>query len=345
MGLYESILRPLAFRMDAERAHELALSLIAMGRVKARTFASKRLSQQLFGTTFSNPLGLAAGFDKNGIALDHWHRLGFGFVEAGTVTLKPQPGNPKPRMFRLPEYQALINRLGFNNEGVQDLSKRLSRATPGIPVGINIGKNKDVLLSNAPTDYARCFRRVCRQGDYFVINVSSPNTPGLRDLQTKEHLWEILLALKEVDATRPMLLKIAPDLSWAEIDDIIEVGLRGKLTGFVATNTTVSREGVVGDAPEGGLSGRPLRGRAQEVLGYLYMNTPRETVLIGVGGIFDGDDLFERIAAGAHLCQMYTGFVYGGPQSVVRALEGLVARMEREKVFSLAELRGSGAAA
>ncbi len=340
MGLYESILRPLAFRMDPERAHEIALKIIARGWVRAKPIESKRLTQTLFGTEFANPLGLAAGFDKNGIALDHWRKMRFGFVETGTVTLGPQPGNDKPRMFRLREQQALINRLGFNNEGAQALSKRLAEARPEIPVGINIGKNKDVPLSQAASDYANCFRRLCRQGNYFVVNVSSPNTPGLRDLQGKERLWEIFLALREVDATRPMLVKIAPDLSWPEIDDIVEVTLRANFAGFVATNTTIAKPK---GSPEGGLSGRPLKDRAQEVLGYLYRNVPNDMILIGVGGIFDGNDLFDRIAAGAHLCQMYTGFVYNGPSAAGRALQGLVERMEQEKVYSLSEVRGVSA--
>lgn len=345
MGLYESLLRPIAFRLDPERVHERGLGLIARGLVRTKPFEDARLEQTLFGIKFPNPLGLAAGFDKNGVALDHWHRLGFGFVEAGTVTALAQPGNPKPRMFRAPEVHGVLNRLGFNNHGAAALAEKLKTAKPQIPVGINLGKSKVTPLEEAAQDYATSFRALHTYGAYFVVNVSSPNTPGLRDLQEKGALREIFAAIKAIDATRPLFVKVAPDLTWEALDQVVEVALEANLAGIIATNTTISRDTLAADHPlrkeAGGLSGRPVRDRAQEVMAHLYRSVPRETVLIGVGGIFDGDDLYARIAAGAHLCQLYTGFIYGGPATVPRALKGLVARMEREGVGSLAELRGS----
>ncbi len=345
MSLYESLLRPIAFRLDPEWVHERGLKLISRGLVSGKRIEDPRLRQTLFGVDFPNPLGLAAGFDKNGLALDHWHQLGFGFVEAGTVTAHPQPGNPKPRMFRVPEVQGVLNRLGFNNRGAAALAERLKAAKPQIPVGINLGKSKITPLEEAAQDYATSFQALHAYGAYFVVNVSSPNTPGLRDLQEKGALREIFAAIKAIDANRPLFVKVAPDLTWEALDQVVEVALEANLTGIIATNTTISREALPPGhklrEEAGGLSGAPVRERAQEVMAHLYRSVPRETILIGVGGIFTGDDLYARIAAGAHLCQLYTGFIYGGPATVPKALKGLVARMEREGVKSSAELRGS----
>jgi dihydroorotate dehydrogenase len=314
------------------------------GLFRARLVQDSRLSQTLFGVTFPNPLGLAAGFDKNALALNSWHSLGFGFVECGTVTHLAQPGNPKPRLFRLSEDEALINRMGFNNDGASAVAPRIASSQPQIPVGINIGKSKLAELKNAADDYRASYQHLHRLGDYFVVNVSSPNTKGLRDLQDRDRLQEIFAALEEVDPTRPLFVKIAPDLEWTAIDDIIALCEEWKLTGIVAVNTTLRRENLQSKvAQEGGLSGKPLKARANDVLSYLYRNCSRETVLIGVGGISDGDDLYERIGLGAHLCQLYTGWIYAGPQMVPDSLERLVNLMERHGFKSLAELRGSRA--
>ena len=319
------------------------MKLLEHGFVRARPFADPRLSQSLFGVGFPNPIGLAAGFDKNGLALNHWHRLGFGHVECGTITFHAQPGNPRPRMFRLPAENGLINRLGFNNEGAQAISERLGSARSQLPVGINLGKSKITELADAATDYQESFRLLHRLGQYFVVNVSSPNTPGLRSLQEKGALTEILAALREVDATRPLFVKVSPDLEFSALDELLEVAVSANLTGLIATNTTISRAMLTHDPEEaGGLSGSPLFAKSNMVLSHLARQAPEEMVLIGVGGIFSADDLYEKIRLGAHLCQLYTGWIYGGPQLVPRLLAGLVTRMDREGIKTLDELRGSG---
>jgi dihydroorotate dehydrogenase len=334
------------FRLDPESAHEAAMGLLRRGVLKARSFHDPRLEQSLFGVQFPNPLGLAAGFDKNGLAVDHWHLLGFGCVEVGTVTFHAQPGNDRPRMFRLPEERALINRLGFNNDGARAVASRLAEARPRLPVGVNLGKSRVTELADAAEDYQESFRLIHPFGHYFVVNVSSPNTPGLRTLQEKGPLLEILAALREVDASKPLFVKVAPDLEPAALDDLVEVAESARLTGLIATNTTVSREGIPDSrlhrSEAGGLSGAPLRTRALEVLRHLRRSCGTDKILIGVGGIMSGDDLYERIAAGAHLCQIYTGWVYGGQQMVPEVLESLVRRLDQEGIRSLDELRGSG---
>jgi dihydroorotate dehydrogenase len=340
MGLYESVLRQLLFRMDPEVVHTRAFRLLRSGLVRAKTFQHPMLEQELFGVRFPNPLGLAAGFDKDGVALDHWHRLGFGFVEAGTITYHFQPGNSKPRLFRLPKDRGLVNRLGFNNEGAEAAAGRIAKAKPRIPLGINLGKSKITPLEEASSDYASSFGLLHGLGSYFVVNVSSPNTPGLRELQDKGPLVQILNALRDVDATRPIFVKVSPDLSPTALDDVISVAHELKLTGLIATNTTISREGLREAAPtEGGLSGAPLRQRANEVLSQLASSCDSSMILIGAGGIFDGRDLFDKIACGAHLAQVYTGWIYGGPSMVPRALRELVGLMEQEGMKTLADLR------
>ena len=353
MGLYERVVRPLAFRLDPEAAHEAAMRAIRLGILPAQTFHSPKLESVRFGVRFPNPVGLAAGFDKNGAALPQWARFGFGFVEAGTVTHLAQPGNPKPRMFRVPEAQGLINRMGFNNEGAAALAARLETPSPqtkrgrgegqtGIPLGINLGKSKVVELADAPEDYAASYRLLHEKGDYFVVNVSSPNTPGLRALQDAGALREILAALRDVDATRPLFVKVAPDLTFDALDELVAVAVEAGLTGLIATNTTVSRDGLPRDPNEaGGLSGKPLRERADAALAHLYRTCPRETVLIGVGGIMDGDDAYRKITLGAHLVQLYTGWIYGGPALVPAMARRILALLERDGYGSLDEARGT----
>ncbi|MCW5937155.1 MAG: quinone-dependent dihydroorotate dehydrogenase [Fimbriimonadaceae bacterium] len=327
MTLYEW-LRPLLFRLDAERAHELGLWAIAHGF--APTFDVPDRPVERFGVQFRNPLGLAAGFDKNAVAVDFWADLGFGFVEVGTVTRHAQPGNPKPRMFRIPEWQSLVNRLGFNNEGADAVARRLERSTPSLPVGVNIGKSKVTPLEEAASDYAYSFRRLKDLATYVVVNVSSPNTPGLRSLQDRPALTAILSELKAIDQAKPLLVKIAPDLGPEALSDVAQVVQDLDLAGVVATNTTLRRPGP--DDPgypmaelEGGLSGRLLQPRADHALEVLRRILGPEKVVVGVGGVTDGESARRKLALGADLIQAYTGFVYGGPEwpgRIVASLPG-----------------------
>ncbi len=342
MSLYDSILRPLAFQFDPEWVHERALAAISAGIFKARPISSERLRQTVFGVDFPNPLGLAAGFDKNAVALNHWGTLGFGFVEVGTVTYHSQPGNDKPRMFRLPEDQGLINRLGFNNHGAQRAAMQIAESKPSVPVGINLGKSKITPLEEAAQDYQNSFRLLHKFGDYFVVNVSSPNTPGLRTLQDKGPLKDIFSALKEVDDTRPMFVKVAPDLEWSALDDVLEVASESGLTGIVATNTTISRDGLTRDPGQaGGLSGRPVREKSNEVLKYIANHADPSFVLMGVGGILDAQDVISKIKLGAHLCQVYTGWIYGGPQMLPNIMSDLQGLMDRDGVKHITEYRNT----
>ncbi len=345
MGLYDRVIRPLAFLFDAETVHERAMWALERGLFRARPFADPRLKQTLFGVEFPNPLGLAAGFDKNAAALDHWHALGFGFVECGTVTFHAQPGNERPRLFRLPEEKALINRLGFNNVGARAVATRLAAAKPRIPVGVNLGKSKITPLEQAAMDYEESFKLLHSFGDYFVVNVSSPNTPGLRNLQDRGPLTEILQRLRAIDATRPLFVKVSPDLEWAALDEVVGVATEAKVTGLIATNTTIARDMLTTDPEEeGGLSGAPLKRRSDEVLAHLYRACDRSMILMGVGGIFTGEDLYQKIRLGAHLAQVYTGWVYGGPHMAPDVLEELVMLMQRDGVKTLEEIRGIDAA-
>lgn len=341
MGLYDGFLRRLLFRMDPERAHSLALWFVSHGLVRTKTFSQPSQEQELFGVKFPNPLGLAAGFDKNALALSHWRRLGFGFVEIGTVTYHPQPGNPKPRVFRLPKDRALINRLGFNNDGAEVVAARIGSGKPNIPVGINLGKSKITPLEGAAEDYAASYRLLHTLGDYFVINVSSPNTPGLRDLQEKDRLRDIVSSMREIDESRPLFVKISPDLASEGLDDVAAVAHELKLTGIVATNTTLCREDLSTKIEEyGGLSGAPLLKRSTEVLRRLYAACDRSMILIGVGGIFTGEDLLDKVRCGAHLCQGYTGLVFRGPTFAARVLEEF-GDLQSQGSPILRDLRGS----
>lgn len=325
MGLYESLLRPLAFQIDPEKVHEKVMHLIASGMMPGLSTPLEKDPVELFGVKFPNRIGLAAGFDKNALAVDNWHRFGFGHVEIGTVTWHAQPGNDKPRLFRLPADKALINRMGFNNEGAQAVAERLAKSSPKIPIGVNLGKSKITELEDAHNDYRQSFEVLQSHGDYFVVNVSSPNTPGLRSLQDKEPLIRIFDALRTVNATKPLFVKIAPDLSEEAVHEILEVAIEMKLTGIIATNTTISREGLATTDPKlvaqtGGLSGAPVRERSNEVLAYLAANAPKILTLIGVGGVFTAEDYHHKREIGAELVQLYTGWIYGGPGLVPKLL-------------------------
>ncbi len=347
---YKTLIRPLLFLKDAEKTHEQTLSLLShltllegalepLCRVE-----DERLTVRLGSLTFSNPVGLAAGFDKNAVALKILPGFGFGFIEIGAVTALAQPGNPKPRLFRLPKDRALINRLGFNNEGAVAIRERLDRwqkkgELPGIPVGINIGRSKLVANRDAVPDYLFTFERLFPYGDYFTLNVSSPNTPNLRDLQEKNQLQELLEAVRDKNqemATlrkiqpKPILVKIAPDMEFGQLDEIIEVLLSQQVNAIVATNATAFlREGLVTRTEEpGGLSGKPLNARATEFIHHIYEVTEGKLPIIGSGGIFTPEDAYEKITAGATAVQVYTGLVYEGPAMVRKINRGLLKLLD-----------------
>ena len=331
--LYRQIIRPLLFRCDAETIHHVAIgALERCGPAMAWLTPphDPRLERTVFGLRFPNPVGLAAGMDKNAVALPAWEALGFGFVEVGTITARMQPGNPQPRIFRVPESRALVNRLGFNNEGCDRIADRLRRLRmkglwPTIPVGINLGKSKVTPLEEAANDYLLSFERLQHFGDYFVLNVSSPNTPGLRSLQDRGALDLLLGDVQRRNAGRPLLLKIAPDLEWDAIEEILALCEAHRLAGIVATNTTIDHSSVPESArQQGGLSGQPLRARSTEIVRFITART--KVPVIAVGGIFSPDDALEKFDAGAALIQLYTGFIYEGPGLVRRICEALLAR-------------------
>jgi len=302
------------------------------------------LASTVFGVRFPGPLGLAAGFDKDGVGLRTWGALGFGYAEVGTVTAQPQPGNPAPRMFRLPADRALLNRMGFNNRGAAALAARLARHRPDVPIGVNIGKTKTVPPEQAADDYRASARLVGPLASYLVVNVSSPNTPGLRDLQAVETLRPILSAVLEETST-PVLVKIAPDLADSDIDEIADLAVELGLAGIVATNTTVSRDGLltpdVDRLGPGGISGPPLARRAVEVLRRLYGRVGDRLVLISVGGIETAADAWERITAGASLLQGYTGFIYGGGLWAKHIHDGIARRLHDGGFASMSEAVGT----
>ena len=324
MSFYTAILQPLLFRLEAERAHRYALRQIALlpptwlRLIFGATFRSSSCS--VFGVHFPNRIGLAAGMDKNAIALSGWEALGFGFVEVGTITASAEEGNPRPRLFRYPRQKALVNRMGFNNDGADAVSARLERRRkagkwPKIPLGINIGKSRSTPLDQAPDDYLYSFRLLRKFGDYFVINVSSPNTPGLRDLQESLRLQQIIRALRREGAEKPLLVKIAPDLADERALEIAELCESEGIAGLLATNTTLDHSALPKESDEeGGLSGEPLRGRATQLLRIL--NATTTLPLIGSGGVMDVFSAKEKFDAGAALVQIYTGLVYRGPQLV-----------------------------
>jgi dihydroorotate dehydrogenase len=330
------ILKFFLFKINPESAHHLTFSLIKFVKfIPGFAFFVKKksinchpsLSRNIFGLNFRNPVGLAAGLDKDAVAFNELGDFGFGFIEIGTVTPKPQPGNDKPRLFRLPKNEALINRMGFNNHGVIEAAKKLkNRKDPTLIIGGNIGKNKLTPNEEAVNDYVIGFNELFDVVDYFVVNVSSPNTPNLRELQEKEPLTNLLNTLQQLNIKKtkpkPILLKIAPDLTNTQLDDIIDIVKSTNIAGVIATNTTISRDGLSYDKSEiekigmGGLSGKPLTKRSTEVIKYLKQKSNNSFPVIGVGGIHCADDAIEKLNAGADLIQLYTGFVYHGPKLI-----------------------------
>jgi len=338
-GLYQSLVRPLLFALSPEAAHNLAIRNLRaasnwpVAHRQLERFRPVPKPTTVFGLTFPNPIGLAAGFDKNGVAIPAWAALGFGFVEVGTVTAKPQPGNPKPRIFRYPEQEALINRLGFNNDGADAVAARLGalrespegvRGWPAIPVGINLGKSKVTPFEEAVEDYLYSFRLLAPLADYVVLNVSSPNTPGLRSLQEHNALKQLLGAVRSANerTQRPVLLKIAPDLSVADLEQIITTSEQNGIAGIIATNTTVDHSAIPGSLDQtGGLSGRPLREKSTQIIRAIRARS--QLPIIASGGISDAASAREKLAAGAQLIQVYTGYVYRGPGLLREIAEGL----------------------
>jgi dihydroorotate dehydrogenase len=368
--LYRSLVRPALFRLAPETAHEFALHAltVALKPGSVRRLTALRLQRapfgmlERFGLNFSNPVGLAAGFDKNGVAARELAALGFGFLELGTVTHLAQPGNPQPRLFRLPRDRALINRQGFNNDGAAALAARLERGErPGCVLGINIGKSRAVEVAEATADYLASFEIVYPHADYITINVSSPNTPHLRELQRADALAELLAALQKrgqelsrrdgrtaaPDRRVPLLVKVAPDLEEGDLEMIIDVARRTGIDGIVATNTTIARENLSNTPPSvvssigaGGLSGAPLRVRSTEVIRTLYRLSRGTIRIVGVGGIFNAADAWEKICAGASLVQLYTGFIYEGVTAARDINEGLADILRREGFRTLDEAVG-----
>jgi dihydroorotate dehydrogenase len=364
---YRSFIRPLLFAQDSEDVHNRTLSALALAsrqetlcEVLQTFYAAPALPVDCFGLRFPNPVGLAAGMDKHAAAVPAWAALGFGFSELGGVTWYPQKGNPSPRMFRVISDGALVNRMGFNNEGARAMAGKLAgwrflHRWPAHPVGINLGKSKITPLEEASKDYARSFRALRPYADFFVVNVSSPNTPNLRQLQDKAALDEILAALQSLNqtdslaTTKPILVKIAPDLSFTAIDEILALIEPRRVAGLVATNTTIERPPASETmaraiySETGGLSGKPLRSRSTEIVRYIYRQTRGAVPVIGVGGIFNAADAWEKITAGASLIQVYTGLVYEGPAIVGEIVQGVRERLREGGFRNLQEAVGSGA--
>jgi dihydroorotate dehydrogenase len=367
--LYKNIVRPLLFACDAEVVHDRALRALALvgnapplAAFSRAWFSVKdeRLGVKLFGLNFPNPIGLAAGLDKNAVALAGWEALGFGFVEIGTVTAQAQSGNPRPRLFRLVLDEAIVNRMGFPNDGADKIAERLAAlrqrgGLPKIPLGINIGKSAAVALENAAADYLQSFEQLREFADFFALNVSSPNTRELRQLQDKPRLDALLSAVCETNKAttdgkpKPLLIKIAPDLELKQLDDILELALQHQLSGIIATNTTVSRPSSLAlitkrwlpYVGEGGLSGAPLREISTGWVRRIHKSVGEKLPVIGVGGVFTAADAYEKIKAGASLVQLYTGLIYGGPTTVKRINRGLLKLLARDGFRSVEEAVGS----
>jgi dihydroorotate dehydrogenase len=342
--MYTRLIRPILFLFSPEKAHHISVRLFEIlcvipGVDDLFRWYSKGFKPVLRfdkkGIRFPNRVGLAAGFDKNASFYKSFQHFGFGFIEVGTVTPLAQPGNPQPRLFRLPDDEALINRMGFNNEGVEAMILKLKNRPKGLIIGGNIGKNKDTSSADAINDYLKCFRSLQPYVDYFAVNVSSPNTPGLRALQEKEPLKALLKAIQEearhLNSKQPILLKIAPDLSTSELDDIIDIIDECELSGVIATNTTISRSDLqtnkkmIDEIGAGGLSGKPVRERSTEVIRYLRERLGTESLIMGVGGIHSAKDALEKLDAGADVIQLYTGFIYEGP-ALVRSINQHIAK-------------------
>ena len=334
MNVYKEVIRPFLFLGDPEGIHHVAMDVLSLSGPVLQRFgpvSDPRLERTVFGLRFPNPVGLAAGFDKNGVALPAWQGLGFGFAEIGTITARAQPGNPKPRIFRVPQYRALINRLGFNNDGCDAIASRLQHLKstthwPTIPVGINLGKSKVTPLAEATADYLLSFERLQHFGDYFVLNVSSPNTPGLRNLQDRPALDELMGHVQRRNASgKPVLVKIAPDLQWEAIEEILALVEEHKIAGIIATNTTIDHSSIPEEnRTQGGLSGAPLRERSTEILRFITKQS--KVPVIAVGGIMTADDALEKFDAGAALVQLYTGYIYEGPALIGKINRALLGR-------------------
>ncbi len=360
-AIYRHLIRPLLFTQDSEAIHNRTISTI--GRISrsptlcsllATAYSTPDLPVEVFGLNFPNPVGLAAGMDKHAAAVPAWLALGFGFSELGGVTWHPQPGNPTPRMFRAVRDEALVNRMGFNNPGAEAMASKLrewrdTNRWPRHPIGINLGKSKITPNEKAAEDYANSFRVLRPMADFFVVNVSSPNTPNLRQLQDKAALDEILAALQSLNSPqpKPLLVKVAPDLSFDALDEILELAATRNLSGIVATNTTITRPDTADEnlrrvySEAGGLSGRPLRARSTEVIRHIYKQTKGRLPIIGVGGIFNAEDAWEKIQAGASLIQIYSGLVYEGPALVKNIVSGLQRRLSERGFSTLKSAVGS----
>jgi len=354
--IYQRLLKPVLFRLDPEVAHHLALDVACLADIPfvqklARAFLHIEhpcLKVRLFGIEFPNPVGLAAGLDKLCTATSCFDALGFGAIELGSITAHAQPGNPKPRMFRLPIDKAIINRMGFPSDGAEAALSNLQRIfarkiKPRAVLGINLGKTKSAPIDDALNDYLYSFSKLSAYGDYFVLNVSSPNTPELRKLQEKSRLIELFEGVQRVNTSRkPLLVKVSPDLTLDELDDVLDVALQSGVSGLIATNTTLSREGVLTPTIEtGGLSGAPLRQRSLQMIRRIRRITEGKLPIIGVGGIFTSDDVVETMKAGADLVQIYTSLVYEGPTLVKRINQGLIAYCQKEGLSSVSELSPS----
>jgi len=359
MDWYESLLRPLIFQLEPELAHRLAIATVRLishsptlqGWLSAQlSVTDPLLEQHLWGLRFPNPLGLPAGFDKNAEGLGAWQYLGFGFAEVGTITAYAQGGNPPPRLFRLVADEAILNRMGFNNHGAEAIARRienyLKHSAPTIPIGINLGKSRITPLEQAVEDYLASFQRLQHLGDYFVINVSSPNTAGLRSLQAEAELTAIIKALQQANHTgKPLLVKIAPDLSFNEIDQVLGVCTTQGISGIIATNTTTSREGLSTAKyhhEAGGISGQPLEKRSTEIVRYIYRATQGNLPIIGVGGIHSPESAWQKISAGASLLEIYTGLVYHGWGLTRRILQGIADKVRSLGLQNIRDAVGCG---
>lgn len=356
MSLYKSLIRPILFKLDPEHAHQLAMRFASIAKAqpiatildKIHHLEDVRLSQERFGLTFKNPIGLSAGADKNCQACELFSSFGFGFLESVSFTYLPQEGNPRPRIFRIPESEALINRLGFPSLGAEALAPRIQNAkkyleSKKVVFGVNFAKSKSVPIEEAVEDYLRSFKLMRSLADYIVLNVSSPNTPGLRELQKRNHLEEIISALQDENITKiPLLVKIAPDLDLSQIDEVIQTCLDHNIQGIVATNSTITRDGITSHQNEaGGLSGRPLFLKSLKIVEHIRRQVSDKLCIIGVGGIFSAQDAISMFQAGASLIEIYTALVYEGPNLIYQIKKGILEYLEQHKIPNISGLIGS----